>query len=224
MLPAVISPPRIAPSILAADFARLGEEVQRVEPYVDLLHIDVMDGHFVPNLTVGIPVITSLRKVTALTFDCHLMMTNPDSYFRPLRGAGADLVSVHVEVFPEPTRVAAQAREEGLLFGLALNPPTPFEAVEPFLELCDLLVVMSVHPGFGAQTFIEATLDKVERARKFIDSHGLRTDIEIDGGIGLDNVARVRAAGVDVFVAGNAVFGAPDPVSAVQAMRGALET
>ncbi len=224
MLPAVISPPRIAPSILAADFARLGEEVRRVEPYVDLLHIDVMDGHFVPNITVGIPVIASLRKATDLTFDCHLMMTNPDAYFAPLREAGADIVSVHVEAFPDPARVAAAARQEGLQFGLALNPPTPFAAVDRYLELCDLLVVMSVHPGFGAQVFIEETLDKVVEARKFIDSRGLPTDIEIDGGISPDNVARVRAAGVDVFVAGSAVFGASDPVSAILAMRDALET
>jgi len=220
----VISPPRIAPSILAADLARLGEEVQRVEPFVDLLHIDVMDGHFVPNITFGIPVIASLRKVTSLPFDCHLMMTNPDAYFEPFRTAGADLVTVHAEVYPDPREVAAAARAHGLQFGLALNPPTPFVAVEPYVELCDLLLVMSVHPGFGAQTFIESTLDKVAEARKFIDSRGLPTDIEIDGGIGPDNVARVRAAGVDVFVAGNAVFGAPDPVSAVEAMRHALET
>ena len=205
----MISPPRIAPSILAADPARLGEEVQRVEPYVDLLHIDVMDGHFVPNLTFGIPVIAGLRKVTNLPFDCHLMMTNPDAYFEPLRTAGADLVTVHAEVFPDPREVAAAARAHGLQFGLALNPPTPFAAVEP---------------GFGAQSFIESSLDKVAEARKFIDSRGLPTDIEIDGGIGPGNAARVRAAGVDVFVAGNAVFGAPDPVSAVHAMRHALET
>ncbi len=219
----MISPPRIAASILAADFARLGEEVLRVEPYVDLLHIDVMDGHFVPNITFGVPVIKSIREVSELTFDCHLMMTNPDTYLEQLREAGADIVSVHIEVFPEPSRVAEQARAEGMGFGLALNPATPLEAVEPYLELCDLLVVMSVEPGFGGQEFIEATFDKVQRARKLVDSHGLPTDIEIDGGIGPGNVARARAAGVDVFVAGNAVFRAPDPVAAVLAMRAEID-
>ena len=214
---------RIAPSILAADFSKLGDEVAAVEPHVELLHIDVMDGHFVPNISLGMPVIESLRPHSALTFDCHMMTTNPAEYFAALRKAGADLVSVHIEVYPEPEAVAARARAHDLRFGLVLNPATPFEAVEPFVELCDMLVVMSVQPGFGGQELIEATLDKIAEARKYVDSRGLQTDIEVDGGIGLDNIRRAHEAGADVFVAGSSVFGASDPVSALQGLRRELE-
>jgi ribulose-phosphate 3-epimerase len=204
---------QIAPSILAADFSRLGEEVRRVEANVDLLHLDVMDGHFVPNVSLGIPVIASLRPVTELKFDCHLMMSNPDAYFEPLKAAGADLTTVHMEVFPNPEPVARRAREAGLEFGLAINPPTPYEALDPFVELCDLLLIMSVNPGFGGQAFIEDVLGKVESAR----------NIEVDGGIGPENIRRARDAGANVFVAGSSVFGAEDPIAAVTAMREAVE-
>ena len=214
---------QIAPSILAADFSRLGEEVRRVEADVDLLHVDVMDGHFVPNVSLGIPVIASLRPVTKLKFDCHLMMSNPDAYFEPLKAAGADLATVHMEVFPNPGPVARQARDAGLEFGLAINPPTPYAALDPFVELCDLLLVMSVNPGFGGQAFIEEVLGKVEAARKRVDSLGLATDIEVDGGIGPENIRRARDAGANVFVAGSSVFSADDPVAAVSAMRKAVE-
>ena len=214
---------QIAPSILAADFARLGEETRRVEGHVDMFHIDVMDGHFVPNISLGIPVIASLRAVTKLKFDCHLMMTNPDSYFEPLKAAGADLATVHLEVFPNPAPVAAKARSAGLEFGLAINPPTPYEAIESFVELCDLVLIMSVNPGFGGQAFIDEVLAKVESVRKKVDSLGLATDIEIDGGIGVDNIRRARDAGANVFVAGSSVFHADDPVAAVQSMREVVE-
>jgi ribulose-phosphate 3-epimerase len=219
----VIKPARIAPSILAADFARLGEDVARIASHVDMLHVDVMDGHFVPNISLGMPVISSLRKVTDLPFDCHLMTTNPDAYFEPLREAGADLVTVHIEVYPEPTPVAAKARAAGLGFGLVLNPITPFEAVAPYVELCDMVLIMSVQPGFGGQSFISEVLPKLEAVRKFVDVRGLSTDIEIDGGIGLDTIASARSAGADVFVAGSAIFGAPDPVAAVAEMRALVE-
>ncbi|GBD85679.1 ribulose-phosphate 3-epimerase [bacterium BMS3Abin02] len=219
-----MQPARIAPSILAADFAHLAEDVAMVEPYVELLHLDVMDGHFVPNITFGIPVIAALRRCSSLFFDCHLMTTNPDAYFPALRTAGVDLATVHIEVYPDPTRVAAQARAEGLAFGLALNPSTPFEAVEPFVELVDLLLVMSVHPGFGGQSFIGDSLEKVEIARKFIDSHSLPTDIEIDGGVSSENARAAREAGADVFVAGSAIFGSADPVAAVQELRASVES
>lgn len=215
----VIKPARIAPSILAADFSRLGEEVAAVAPYVDMLHIDVMDGHFVPNISLGMPVIRSMRPVTDLLFDCHLMITNPDVYLEPLRAAGADLVTVHIEAHPDPTGVARHARELGLRFGLVINPPTPFSAVEPYVELCDMVVVMSVHPGFGGQGFIEAVLPKIEAARKFVDLRALPTDIQVDGGIGPDTISGARSAGADVFVAGSAVFGASDPVAAVAELR-----
>ncbi|MEX0825152.1 MAG: ribulose-phosphate 3-epimerase [Acidimicrobiia bacterium] len=216
-------PARIAPSLLAADFARLGEEVARVEAHIDLLHLDVMDGHFVPNLTFGMPVIAALRAVTALYFDCHLMVTNPIALFEPLAAAGASLVTIHIEVHPDPTRAAEEARRNGLGFGLVLDPGTPFEAVAPFAELCDLLLVMSVHPGFGGQAFIPEVLPKLEAARKFIDSAGLPTDIEVDGGITTSTARLARDAGADVFVAGTSIFRAPDPVAAIKSLRAAAD-
>jgi len=218
----MIKPPRIAPSILAADFSRLGEEVARVEPHADLLHVDVMDGHFVPNLAVGIPVIASLRKITKLPLDCHLMTLNPDRYLEALKEAGADIVTVHIEVFPSPADIAAQARALGLGFGLVLNPPTPVQAVEPFVELTDMVLVMSVDPGFGGQQFDQTVLGKVERLRKFVDSAGLGTDIEIDGGIDLTTIRPARDAGADVFVAGTSVFRTDDPAAAIQELREAM--
>jgi ribulose-phosphate 3-epimerase len=216
-------PVKIAPSILAADFARLGEEVARVADHVDLLHVDVMDGHFVPNLSFGMPVIASLRATTGLYFDCHLMVTNPIALMEPLAGAGGNLASVHIEVHPDPTGAARAARDAGLDFGLVLDPATPFAAVEPFVELCDLLLVMSVNPGFGGQEFMTEVLPKVEAARKFIDSSGLSADIEIDGGITPETIGMARAAGADIFVAGTAIFGSTDPVEAVGRLRAAAE-
>ena len=213
----------IAPSILAANFARLGEEVEAVAPHVDMFHIDVMDGHFVPNISLGIPVIESLRPVTEVKFDCHLMMLNPDFYFPALRKAGADMVSVHIEVFPDPTATATAARAEGLEFALAVNPPTPFEAIEPYIDLTDMVVVMSVNPGFGGQSFIGEVLQKVESVRNFVESHGLATDIEIDGGIGPANIVQARDAGANVFVAGSSVFGADSSIQAVKELRTAIQ-
>ena len=218
----MIKPPRIAPSVLAADFSRLGEEVARVEPHADLLHVDVMDGHFVPNLAVGIPVIASLRKITKLPLDCHLMTLNPDRYLEALKEAGADIVTVHIEVFPSPEDIAAHARALGLGFGLVINPPTPVEAVEPFVELTDMVLVMSVDPGFGGQQFDQTVLGKVERLRKFVDSAGLGTDIEIDGGIDLTTIRPARDAGADVFVAGTSVFRTDDPAAAIEELREAM--
>ncbi len=210
---------KIAPSILAADFSKLGEQVALVSDHVELIHIDVMDGHFVPNISFGIPVIRSLRPVTQVPFDCHLMITNPDFYLEPLSVAGADMVTVHIEAVPEPSSIAADAEKFALGFGLAINPATPYAAIDPFLELCGLVLVMSVQPGFGGQSFIPDVLGKVEEARRAIDRRGLDTLIEIDGGIGPDTIERARSAGVDVFVAGSAVFGNDDPVAAVTELR-----
>ena len=212
-------PVRIAASILAADFARLGEEVARVEPYLDLLHVDVMDGHFVPNISLGVPVISSLRKVSGLAFDCHLMVTNPDRLVEPLREAGATGITAHLEAVPDPTLIEREARRADLGFGLVINPGTPYETLDPFLELCDMVLVMSVEPGFGGQAFMERVLDKVEAARRAIDRRGLDVDLEIDGGIGPETIGPARRAGADVFVAGTAIFGQPDPVTAIAGLR-----
>jgi ribulose-phosphate 3-epimerase len=214
---------QIAPSLLAADFSRLAAQVATIESEADLLHLDVMDGHFVPNISFGLPVIASLRPHTRLTFDCHLMTTNPDVYLPELAEAGVDLVTMHIEALPDPTRAAKLAAGHGLRFGLVVSPPTPFAAVAPFLELCDLLLVMSVNPGFGGQDFMPEVLTKIEAARNWIESRGLEADIEIDGGITTATAPVARDAGANVFVAGTAVFGAPDPARAVRELRQALE-
>jgi len=218
-----VSPPtKIAPSLLAADFSCLAEEVAAIEDHADLLHIDVMDGHFVPNLAIGIPTIRSLRPTTKLAFDCHLMTTNPVAYLESFKDAGAGIVTVHIEAVPDPTGPAAEAHDLGLEFGLALSPGTPFGAVEPFLEGCQMLVVMSVEPGLGGQTFNEESLGTIEQARIFLDSHGVSADIQVDGGINVESAKRARAAGANVFVAGTSVFGSADPVAAIEALRVAI--
>lgn len=214
---------RIAPSLLAADFGHLADEVARVAPHVDSLHLDIMDGHFVPNISFGMPVLSALRKVTDLHFDCHLMTTNPDAYVPELSAAGANLLTMHIEAVPDPTRAAKRVRDSGLDFGLVINPSTPLAGVEPFLELADLVLVMSVEPGFGGQSFMEEVLPKVEAAREWVESHDLAVDIQIDGGITSETAPRARAAGANVFVAGTAVFGAPDPALAIRELRQAIE-
>ena len=213
---------KIAPSILAADFARLGEEIERIADHVDMLHVDVMDGHFVPNLSLGYPVIASIRKITDLYFDCHMMTSNPDWYIDSLVDAGGNLLSVHIEVFPDPSAVPRKAVEAGLDFGLVLNPQTPVEAVEPFLDLCNQVLVMSVEPGFGGQSFIPAALPKAEQLRRLLDRAGLGVDLQIDGGVTVETAPLARSAGVNVFVAGSAIFGKADPVAAVAALRNAI--
>ena len=218
-----MDPARIAPSILAADFAHLAEEVARVESHVDLLHLDVMDGHFVPNLSFGLPVVASLRKTSGLYFDCHLMMTNPDAYFEQFVEAGANLVSVHMEIYPDPTTVAQLARGLGLDFGLVLSPNVPLAGADPFLELCDLLLVMSVAPGFGGQAFRPEVLPKIEAARETVERRGLSVDIQVDGGVTPDTAPLARSAGADILVAGTAIFADPDPVAAVHRLRAAID-
>lgn len=183
-----------------------------------------MDGHFVPNISFGIPVIASIRELTDLYLDCHIMTTNPDAYFPELARAGVNLVTVHIEAVPDPTRAMERARENGLDFGLALNPGTPFDAVADYVEQCNLIVVMSVEPGHGGQDFIEGVLPKVESAREWVENSGHTADIEVDGGITPENAGRVISAGATVLVAGTAVFGAEDPPAAVDALRRAAET
>lgn len=216
------TPPRIAPSILAADFGHLAEDIDRVAALVDLLHVDVMDGHFVPNISLGPPVISSLHSATDLYLDCHLMITDPLTYLESMKAAGADGVTVHIEAVPDPTPVIAEAGRLNLDIGLAVNPPTPVSAIEPYLDQAHLVLVMAVHPGFGGQSFIEGVLPKIEELREIIDAQALSADIEIDGGIDPRTAPRARDAGADVFVAGTSVFRADDPVAAVEELRAIL--
>jgi len=211
---------KLAPSILSADFACLAEEVERVAPEADLLHVDVMDGHFVPNLTIGPPVVASLNARTDLFLDCHLMVDNPEVLFDEFAEAGADRCIVHIEV-GDPRPRFAQLRKLGVGVGLTLNPETPVDSVLPFLEEIDLLLVMSVHPGWGGQPFIPEVLDKVRAARRIIDERRLPVEIEIDGGIKEQTAALAAAAGVDILVAGSAIFHADDPLDAARRIRAA---
>ena len=209
---------KIAPSILSADFARLGEEVARVADEADLLHVDVMDGHFVPNLTIGPPVVASLRPTTDLFLDVHLMVDNPGVLLDDFAAAGADRCIVHVEL-GDPRPLFDRMRALGIGVGLVLNPPTPVDAVMPYLDEIDLLLVMSVNPGWGGQSFIPEVLDKVRTARAEIDARGLPVEIEIDGGITVDTAPPAAEAGCDILVAGSAVFKTDDPAAAARAIR-----
>jgi ribulose-phosphate 3-epimerase len=209
---------RVAPSILSADFAELGTEIDRVRDQADLLHVDVMDGHFVPNLTIGPPVVAAIRKHTDLYLDCHLMMTNPGQYLEAFAQAGANHCSVHVEI-DSTAELITQMRGLGLDVGLAINPETPFEACEPWLADIDLLLVMSVHPGFGGQHFMPEAVPKVARAAQIAQRDGLSLSIEVDGGIDSTTVVQVAEAGADTFVAGSAIFGHDDPAAAALELR-----
>jgi len=211
---------KLAPSILSADFARLGEEVERIAPEADLLHVDVMDGHFVPNLTIGPPVVASLRARTDLFLDCHLMVDNPGELLADFADAGANRCIVHVEL-GDPRPHFETLRSLGVGVGITLNPETPVDRVLRYLPDVDLLLVMSVHPGFGGQDFIPESLDKVRAARAVIDRDGLDVEIEIDGGINATTAPDAAAAGADVLVAGSAIFKAEDPVAAARTIRAA---
>lgn len=198
----------IAPSILSADFAELGAEVRAVdEAGADAIHIDVMDGHFVPNITIGPLVVEAVRKVTAKPLDVHLMIADPDRYIENFAAAGADWITVHVEACPHLHRTIARIKELGKKAGAVLNPATPPAALDYILEDVDLVMLMSVNPGFGGQSFIPSTLEKAWLIRERLNMLGLDVDIEIDGGIGVKNIAEVAAAGVNIFVAGSAIYG-----------------
>lgn len=210
----------IAPSILSADFARLAEEIASVERGgAGLLHVDVMDGHFVPNITIGLPVVKSLAEATRLPIDAHLMISEPGRYAEQFVAAGAKMVSVHVEADAHLHRTLMAIKSAGAQAGVAINPATPLGELEEAIGFADYVLIMSVNPGFGGQRFIASTLEKVRRLRRIIDERGLKARIEIDGGIDLSNIAEVVAAGAEILVAGSAIFGAADPQEATRLMR-----
>ncbi len=213
---------RVAPSVLAADLGRLRSEMERVAPAVDMFHLDVMDGLYVPNLTFGPPVIKWVRPAVKTLFDCHLMVSQPIDLLAPLADAGADQVTIHSDVCPDPKAVGEVVRKLGMGFALAISPRVPATVVRPYLSRLDMVVVMSVEPGFGGQEFIPETLSKVEMIRGWIDREGLDTALQIDGGITPETAPLAVAAGADVLVAGTAVFADPDPVMAVSRLRDAV--
>ncbi|MEA4833526.1 MAG: ribulose-phosphate 3-epimerase [Anaeromusa sp.] len=213
---------RIAPSILSADFSKLGEEVAAIEAAgADWVHIDVMDGHFVPNLTFGAPVVSCLRKVTKMPFDVHLMVEAPQNYIADFAKAGADILTVHLETAPHLHRVIQEIKEAGLKAAVSLNPSTPLCLLEEILPDLDMVLLMSVNPGFGGQAFIPSSLEKVRKLRQMLDAKRLKTDIQVDGGVTPDNAAQLIAAGATVLVAGSAVYKAPDMANAIHSLRGA---
>ena len=210
----------IAPSVLAANFVRLEDEIRDVEQNgADLLHLDVMDGHFVPNISFGPPVIKSIRTVTNLPLDVHLMTYNPQDYLDVLESISVQYISFHVEAVPHLDRMIQNIKGRNIKAGIALNPGTPIGAIEEVLPLLDYVLIMSVNPGFGGQRFIEHSVDKVARLREMIDRKGLSTMIEVDGGVNLETGKRLVDAGADVLVAGNFVFKSPDPIQTIKDLK-----
>ena len=212
---------KIAPSVLSADFAKMGEEIKSVEQAgADVIHLDVMDGVFVPNITFGIKMVADVRRITSLPLDCHLMIVHPEKYVKDFAKAGADYITVHYEACGESLKdTLLQIKENNVKCGLVINPDTPVEKIENLIPLCDMVLVMSVFPGFGGQKFIADVLDKCRAIRKIIDENNLDCLLEIDGGINADPAKSAREAGCDVLVAGSAVFGASDRVAAISAVR-----
>ena len=214
---------KIAPSILSADFAYLADEIAKVtEAGADMIHVDVMDGHFVPNFTIGPPIVKAIRKVTRLPLDVHLMMTNPDDFIHDFIKAGSNYITVHVETCPHLHRTIQSIKEEGVKAGVTLNPATPLSSVEEILGEVDLLLIMSVNPGFGGQEFIPSVLEKLRRARTMIDQRGAKVELEIDGGIKVENITVMAQAGADILVSGSAIFQSKDYKDTIQKMRKAI--
>ena len=217
--------PLISPSILSADFARLADAVQQVETAgADWIHVDVMDGHFVPNLTVGPPMVEALRKVTGLPLDVHLMITNPDEFIPEFAKAGADILTVHVETCPHLHRTVQSIKEHGMKAGVSMNPATSTSTLEHILGDVDLVLVMSVNPGFGGQKFIDSTLDKIRQIRGMISASKSSPYLEVDGGISVKNVASVLKAGANVLVAGSAIFGSNNMPDTIRQLRTSGQT
>jgi ribulose-phosphate 3-epimerase len=210
---------QISPSILNSDFARLADEVASVSQSADWVHVDVMDNHFVPNLTLGLPVVESLRKVSVLPLDCHLMIEDPDRWAPAYAEAGAASVTFHIEAAAAPVRLARTLRAAGARAGLALKPATPIEPYEDLLPELDMILIMSVEPGFGGQRFLDIVLPKVRRARQAIQRHGGQIWLQMDGGVSAETIERCAEAGADVFVAGSAVYSADDRDAAVRELR-----
>jgi ribulose-phosphate 3-epimerase len=214
---------QIAPSILSADFARLAEEAAAVADVADWLHVDVMDNHFVPNLTLGAPVVAALAKAASLPLDCHLMIEAPQRWATSYVEAGASSVTIHAEATDDPAAVGRDIRAAGARSGLAINPGTPLEGYAELLDAFDMLLVMTVQPGFGGQSFRADVLPKVAAARRLIDGRGIDVWLQVDGGINADTIEQCAEAGADVFVAGSAVYAADDPATAVRRLRAAAE-
>jgi len=212
---------KLAPSILSADFARLGEQIDEVvRAGVDYIHVDVMDGHFVPNITIGAPVVASIRSLTSLPLDVHLMIEHPERYISEFVHAGADIITVHVEASPHLQSTIELIKKLGAKAGVSLNPPTPLSAVDEFIHHVDLVLIMSVNPGFGGQSFIPETLPRIANMRKILDDRGLSAELEVDGGINADNAPDIVKAGANVLVAGNSVFRAEEGIrQALQRLR-----
>ncbi|MCL2761410.1 MAG: ribulose-phosphate 3-epimerase [Desulfuromonadales bacterium] len=211
---------KIAPSILSADFACLGEEIRAVEASgADYIHIDVMDGHFVPNITIGPLVVSAIRRVTTLPLDVHLMITDPDKYVPDFAKAGADIITVHAEASLHLHRTVQLIKSTGKKAGVSLNPATSIECLDYVLNELDLVLLMTVNPGFGGQSFIDACIPKIEAMRTKLDSIGSKAELEVDGGVKIENIGAISKAGADVFVAGSAVFGSGDYKETIQKLR-----
>lgn len=211
---------KIAPSILSADFSKLGDEIKAVEDAgADWIHVDVMDGHFVPNITIGPPVIESIRKVTELPLDVHLMIENADCYIKSFSDAGADILTVHVEACPHLNRTLQSIREHKVLAGVVLNPGTPLSTLEEVLHEIDMVLLMTVNPGFGGQSFIPSMLDKISNLSDIMGNYENEIDLQVDGGVKPDNAGDIKESGASVLVAGSAIFNSDDYAKAIQALR-----